>query len=165
MIFSVGAVLTLTGCGAVQKVGNTTIDVTKAVFVWDVKTLHVDFTARSELNLDDDFLPTSVVVRIYQLKDNTSFKTATYPSLVDNDVEILGNSLLATKEVILKPKSSLSLDIPLEENTKFIGMIALYKEPDLNQDNWRLLLKRGDLNIMKAKQIEVSQYQLILLDD
>jgi type VI secretion system protein VasD len=165
MIFSMGVILPLTGCGAVQKVGNATVDVTKSVFVWDVKTLHVDFTARSELNLDDDFHPTSVVLRIYQLKNDMSFKAATYQSLADNDVEILGDSLLATKEVILKPSSSLSLDVPLEDDTKFVGMIALYKDPDLTQDNWRLLLKRKDLNIMKAKQIEVSQYKLILLED
>lgn len=162
----IGAIcILLSGCGAVQSVSDATGSVAKAIFVWDVKTLHLDFTSRAELNLDDDAASSPVVIRIYQLKTADKFSAAPYLSLVDDDAETLGDTLLASKEFVLKPSSSISIDVPFDSKAEFVGIVALYKEPDLKKDNWRLLLKRRDLNISSARKIEVSQYHLTLLDD
>ncbi|WP_392563392.1 type VI secretion system lipoprotein TssJ [Orbus wheelerorum] len=157
------SVFALTGCGAAQSVSEGTAGVAKAIFVWDVRTLHLDYTARAELNTDDKGRSSPVVIRMYQLKDAKSFESATYPLLVSNDQETLGDSLLATKEIVLKPNTSLSVDTPFDKDADYVGIMALFKEPDLKQNNWRILLKRRDLNINKPREIIANKFALELV--
>lgn len=157
--------IVLSGCGAVQSVSEVTTEIAKAVFTWDIRTLHLDFNSRGELNVDDEFLSSAVVVRIYQLKEKDKFTSATYASLVNNDVDTLGETVLERKEFILKPSSSASIDVPLNKNAAFIGIIALFRDPNLIRDDWRLLVKRGDLNITSPRKIDVNKYHLALLDN
>lgn len=155
----------LTGCGAAQSVTEGTANVAKAIFVWDVRTVHLDFTARAELNTDDNNHSSPVMIRIYQLKDPKSFESATYPSLVDSDQETLGASLLALKEIVLKPNTSFSVDTPYDKDADYLGIVALFKEPDLKKNNWRLLLKRRDLNITSARKIIANKFTLELIPE
>lgn len=156
---------TLYGCGVFQSISDGTAKVAKAIFVRDVKTLHLDFTARAELNTDDDSHASPVFIRVYQLRYSKSFESASYQSLVANDKDILGETLLDTKEMILKPNASISLDVPLDINADYVGVIALFKEPDLKTGNWRILLKRGDLNVSSARKIIVNKFTLELVED
>lgn len=156
-------VVMLSGCGAAQSVSEGSASVAKALFVWDVRTLHLDYTARAELNADDNQRSSPVVIRMYQLKDAKSFESASYSSLVDNDQEVLADTLLATKEVVLRPNTSLSVDTPFDKDAEYVGIIALFKEPDLKQNSWRILLKRGDLNINKPREIMANKFALELL--
>lgn len=156
---------TLYGCGIFQSISDGTTKVAKAIFVRDVKTLHLDFTARAELNTDDDSHPSPVFIRVYQLRYAKSFESASYQSLVTNDKDILGETLLDMKEIILKPNTSISLDVPLDVNADYVGVIALFKEPDLKMDNWRILLKRSDLNVSRARKIIANKFMLELIED
>lgn len=155
----------LTACGAAQSVSEGTANVAKAIFVWDVRTLHLDFTARAELNTDDNGKSSPVVIRMYQLKDPKSFESATYNDLVENDQDALGAALLATKEIILKPSNSISVDTPFDSDAYYVGIVAMFKEPDLKHNTWRILLKRRDLNINSAREIAVNQFMLELIED
>lgn len=155
----------LSGCGAAQSVAEGTASVAKAMFIWDVKTVHLDLVARAELNVDDKGQSSAVVIRVYQLADSKSFEAAPYESLVNDDSDTLGVSLLASKEVILKPGNALSLDIPFDSKADYVGIIALVKEPDLKANNWRILLKRRDLNINKPREIIVNQFTLTLIEE
>lgn len=153
----------LTACGAAQSVSEGTTSVAKAIFVWDVRTLHLDFTARAELNTDDSGKSSPVVIRMYQLKDPKSFEAASYNDLVDGDQEALADSLLATKEIVLKPSTSISVDTPFDKNAEYVGIVALFKDPDLKKNNWRLVLERRDLNISSARNITVNPSMLELV--
>lgn len=164
-IWGIFVALILSGCGAVQSVSEGTASVAKAIFVWDVRTVHLDFTARAELNMDDSGRSSPVVIRIYQLSDPKSFESASYPSLVDSDQDSLGASLLATKEIVLKPNVALSVDTPFDKNADYVGIIALFKEPDLKANSWRILLKRGDLNINSPRNIVVNKFALELVEE
>lgn len=163
----VGSILALLlmGCGAAQVVSEGTASVAKAVFVWDVRTLHLDFTARAELNTDDEGRSSPVVIRIYQLSDVQSFNAATYHDLVSQDQDTLGASLLAIKEIVLKPDNAISIDVPFDKNADFVGIAALYKSPDLKHENWRLVIKRRELNINKPRYIIVNPTALELIEE
>ncbi|RKS84470.1 type VI secretion system protein VasD [Orbus hercynius] len=153
----------LSGCGAAQSVSEGTASVAKAIFVWDVRTVHLDFTARAELNTDDNNKSSPVVIRIYQLSDPQSFNSAPYPALVDGDQDALGSALLASKEIVLKPDTALSVDTPFDKNANYVGIVALFKEPDLKANSWRILLKRSDLHINDARAIKVNKFALELV--
>jgi type VI secretion system VasD/TssJ family lipoprotein len=76
-------------------------------------------------------------IRIYQLKDNAKFDNANIDDLWSNDKEVLGDTLLG------EPKTGESLfpedrnnaqgkkiEIELESQTAYIGILALYSESD-----------------------------------
>lgn len=155
--------IVLTGCGLAQSVSEGTANVAKAIFIWDVRTVHLDFTARAELNIDDNHQSSPVMIRIYQLKEPKNFESATYSSLVQNDQETLAASLLATKEIVLKPKTSISIDMPFDKEADYVGIIALFKDPDIKANNWRILLKRGDLNINSPRSIIANKFSITLV--
>lgn len=62
--------LSLSGCGLTQRVADGTVSATKSLFYRQIKTLHLDIRAREAINTSAAGIPLSVVVRIYQLKDN-----------------------------------------------------------------------------------------------
>lgn len=158
-------IISLMGCGIAQSVSETAVEITDSVFKWNVRTLHLDLKARAELNTDDDGRSSPVVIRIYQLKDADNFNAASYQELVDNDSEILQESLIESKEVVLKPDTSISIDTPFDKKADVVGVIALFKEPNLKDNSWRILLERGDLYITEPRQIIASQYSIKLVEE
>lgn len=160
-----GWVVLLSGCGAAQMVSEGAVGASKAIFVWDLRTIHLDLIARAELNPDDAGRSSPVVMRIYQLSDPNSFNGAPYQSLVDNDTATLGDSLIEYKEVVLKPDTAISLDIPFNTKANYIGIAALYRDPNLENNSWRLVIERGDLNIAKPRKVEASKYTISLLSE
>ena len=157
--------IALTGCGIVQSAYEGTVDLSNSVFSWDIRTIHLDITARAELNMDDDNLSSPVVIRIYQLKNADMFNSVFYEDLVNQDSDALKESLLESKELILKPNTSLSVDIPFDKKADVVGIAALYKDPNLKENSWRLVLTRSDLHINKPREIIASQYTIKLLDE
>lgn len=155
----------LTGCGVVQSATEGAIGLSNAIFSWDIKTLHLDITARAEINMDDDAQSSPVVIRIYQLKEDDAFNSASYQELVEHDSDVLKESLIESKEIILRPNTSISIDVPFDKKANVVGVAALYKEPDLKENTWRLVLTRSDLNINKPREIEASQYTIELVDE
>lgn len=155
----------LTGCGIVQSTYEGAADLTNSVFSWSIRTIHLDITARAELNMDDEKLSSPVVIRIYQLKDAETFNSVFYEDLVNKDSDALKESLLESKELILKPNTSVSVDIPFDKKADVVGIAALYRDPNLKENSWRLVLTRSDLHINKPREIIASQYTIKLLDE
>ncbi|MFP3500375.1 type VI secretion system lipoprotein TssJ, partial [Pseudomonas sp. SIMBA_059] len=67
----------------------------RAVFFKQVKVLDVDLDARAALNPDAAGRPTSVAVRVYQLKDRKMFDGASYDDLLKHDRTVLAQDLQA----------------------------------------------------------------------
>ncbi|MFQ1017974.1 type VI secretion system lipoprotein TssJ [Gilliamella sp. BG7] len=155
----------LTGCGMVQSISEKTSDFSNSIFTWDIRTLHLDITARSELNMDDEGRSSPVVIRIYQLKEANTFDSVSYQDLVDQDSNVLKESLLESKEIVLKPNTAIAIDIPFDKKAKIVGITAFYKEPNIKDNSWRLVLKRRDLNINKPREIVAKQYTITLMDE
>lgn len=162
--FGIGGIFfMLTGCGLSQTVKEGTISMTQAVFYKQVKDLHLDFQARAAINISENKAPLATVVRVYQLKDRKAFDAADYYGLLQQADVVLKGDMLAHRDVLMMPQGAVSLDMPLNNEAKFIAVVGLFRAPDMQKDNWRLVLEREELEPEKARTIEVGDGQLTLL--
>lgn len=153
----------LAGCGLTQMVKDGAVNTTKALFYKQIKILHLDFTPRAALNVDGEQTPLAVMVRVYQLKDRKSFDAADYRTLLNNADTVLKSDLLNSREVLVMPGGDVTLDVPLEENAKFIAIVGLFNRPDVKNGKWRLVMAREDLDADKPRTVELADGWLNLL--
>jgi len=157
-----GITLILAGCGLTQSVTDGTVAVTKSIFYKKVKMLHLDIRAREALNVNDDGVALSIVVRIYQLKDRKSFDSTDYPSLFKADSQALKTDLVAEKDIRLQPGGAVTVDMPMEEEAQYVAVAGMFISPDQANNTWRVVINRDDLDPDKARVIEASNNQLTL---
>lgn len=79
------------------------------------------------------------------------------------DSEILAGDIIAQKDVWLQPGGSVAVDMPLDDAAKFIGVAAMFLEPDQKKNTWRVVLSRDELEPDTPHLIEVSGNTLTLL--
>ncbi|POU00269.1 type VI secretion system lipoprotein TssJ [Escherichia sp. ESNIH1] len=153
----------LTGCGLTQSVSDGTASVVNSVFYKQVKTLHLDITARQALNTDEQeniTLSEPLMVRIYQLKDRKTFDKTVYQQLLTQGDDT--SATLASRSLVVKPGEAVSLDMPLDEKAQFVAVVALFRAPDLAKNSWKLVLSRDDLDPEKPRVIEAEHNHLTL---
>lgn len=92
------------GCGLTQSVTDGTKDVAKAVFYKKVKTVHLEFRARAELNPDEDGMSLATRVQVLTLKDRQAFDKADYNTLISDAEHALSTDLVAKKKVQIRPQ-------------------------------------------------------------
>ncbi|ADU70745.1 type VI secretion system lipoprotein TssJ [Pantoea sp. At-9b] len=158
-------VLSLSACGLQQKVVDSTSSAFNSIFYKQIKTLHLDFSARESLNSDSrEHHPLSepVMVRIYQLKARKTFDGTVYQQLIDEAAEVLHADLLAERELIMTPGGDLALNMPMEPETRFVAVVGLFQYPDMAKNSWRLVLERNELNPDKPRVIELDSRHLML---
>lgn len=156
-------VTTLSGCGLTQKVSDGTVAVTKSIFYKQVKTLHLDITARDAINNNASGAPLSTVVRIYQLKDRKVFDDTDYPSLFTEDSQAIKADLLEQKDIRVLPGAAVTIDVPMNEKAQFVAVAGMFLSPDITNNTWRIVLSRDDLDSDKARQIELNNQGMKLL--
>lgn len=156
-------VLALTGCGLTQSVNQGSKSVAKSIFYKQVKILHLDFTARTELNPDIDGTPLATHIWVYQLKDRQAFDTADYTTLLSNADQLLKADFLEKKDLWIRPDSEVSLHIPLAENARYVAIMAQFRTPDSALNSWRKVLDRDDLDPDKTRVIELKGNSLQLV--
>jgi len=153
----------LAGCGLTQTVTDGTVSMTKSIFYKKIKTLQLDFAPRSAINTDGAQAPLATMVRVYQLKDRKSVDAADYQMLLRNADAVLKDDVLASKELLVMPDGSMSLNMPMDENAKFVAVVGLFNRPDLKDNRWRLVLTRDDLDPDKPRTIELGDGWLSLV--
>lgn len=162
------AVLLLSGCGLQQKVSDGSVAAFDAIFYKQIKTLHLDFTARESLNSDSrehNPLSQPVMVRVFQLSESKTFDGAVYQQLTGDAADVLKTGLLAVRDVVLTPGGDVSLNMPMEKEAQFVAVVALFQQPDMTKNNWRIVLERNDLDPGKARVIELSSNSLRLISE
>ncbi len=135
---------------------------TQSIFYPPVKTLHLDLRAREGVNNNAKGASPATVVRIYQLKDRQAFDTTDYPSLFAGDGRGAAGGPGGGKDVRLRPGESVTVDMPMETSAQFVAVAAMFIDPDLTQNSWRLVLTRDELDPARPRIIEASQNQLTL---
>lgn len=157
--------LIVSGCGVTQSVSESTASMTRAIFYKQVKTLRLDFDGRLALNTegtDMRALSVPVMVRVYQLREGKSANNATYDDLLRDADRLLGADLLEQRSLVIKPGEGAQLDVPLNENATVIAVVGLFREPDSQVNDWRLLLNRDDLDPDRPRVIELGESRLTL---
>lgn len=97
----------------------------------------LDLAANAELNPDRKGEPLPVVVRVYQLTDKGAFESATFNQLWKTDEATLGKTLLTRNEVIMNPNSNNKIEIDRNEQAKYVGVVAIFRNPI--EQKWREL--------------------------
>ncbi|MGT0197338.1 MULTISPECIES: type VI secretion system lipoprotein TssJ [Burkholderia] len=152
---TVAAAVLLSGCGAWQSVSDASSNAYRAVFFKQVKVLNVDLTARAALNPDEAGRATSVAVRVYQLKDRKIFDEATYEDLLKNDRIVLAQDLQADMSTVVNPGASSSLSQPMQRETKYVAIVALYRVPGAPGD-WKRVIEKKKLDPDKPLRMDLS---------
>ncbi|MFZ4833754.1 type VI secretion system lipoprotein TssJ [Rouxiella sp. Mn2063] len=153
----------LAGCGLTQTVTDGTVNMTKAIFYKKIKILHLDLSPRAGINTDGAQTPLATMVWVYQLKDRKSVDTASYQTLLRNADAVLKDDLLASKSLLVMPQGSLTLNMPMDENAQFVAVVGLFNRPDMQNNTWRLVLSRNDLDPDKPRTIELGNSGLSLV--
>ncbi|WP_182629898.1 type VI secretion system lipoprotein TssJ [Pantoea hericii] len=156
----------LTGCGVTQGITEGTKSAFNALFYKKINVLHLDFTAREALNTDSresNSLSEPVVVRVYQLKDRNNFDKTVYQQLLKEGEAILQADLLASRDVVVKPGGDVSLNMPMEADAQFVAVVGLFRHPDTDNNTWKRVLQREDLDPDKPRILEAGNNHLTLL--
>lgn len=162
------AMMLLGGCGLQQKVTDGSVAAFGAIFYKQIKTLHLDFSARESLNSDSrehNPLSQPVMVRVFQLRERKAFDGAVYHQLTGDAADVLKAQLLAERDLVLTPGGDVSLNMPMEKEAQFVAVVALFQQPDMTKNNWRLVLERNDLDPDKARVVELSSHSLRLINE
>jgi type VI secretion system protein VasD len=159
-ITSATSAVLLSACGAWQSVSDTTSDAYHAVFYKQVKVLNVDLSAREALNPDDAGRATSVAVRVYQLRDRKLFDGASYDDLLKSDRTVLAQDLQDSKAAVINPGASSSLSQPMKAETKYVAIVAFYRNPG-SGDGWKYVIGKNRLDADKPLKLDLVD-QLVL---
>jgi len=98
-------------------------------------------TAAASLNPDPAGHPLSVQVQVYQLKEPGEFARLGFGEAAGGrpGSELLGADFLARREFTLDPGAGLEATEPLLAETRWVGVVALFRQPDPH--HWRGLVR------------------------
>jgi type VI secretion system protein VasD len=91
-----------------------------------------------QLNPSVSQRPSPLLLRVYELKSPTAFNQADFMSMYQSDQAALASDLVARDEVMLQPGETRPYKKQLAPETRFIGVIAAYR--DLEQATWRVVV-------------------------
>lgn len=153
----------LAGCGLTQTVTDGTASLTKSIFYKKIKTLHLDFTPRTAINADGAQTPLATMIRVYQLKDRKNIDAADYQTLLRKADTVLKEDELGSKELLVMPGGSMTFNMPMDEDAQFVAVVGLFNRPDMQNNRWRLVLDRSDLDPDIPRTIELGEGWLSLV--
>lgn len=101
-------------------------------------TVEARITATPTLNADARSRPSPLVMRVYELSARNAFDTADFVSLYERDKEALAADLVSREEIVLQPGETRDWKKKLSPQTKFLGVVAAYRE--IERASWRAVL-------------------------
>ncbi len=129
-------------------------------------TLRLDFISRAALNTSGremSGLSVPTLVRVYQLRTRAGLETASYDSLVADSGQLPGDDVLVEHGVVVQPGQGAQLNMPLAADARFVAVVALFRDPDLQAGSWRVILSRSELDPLGARVLELGDNRLTLL--
>lgn len=97
--------------------------------------INTTYVANNETNPDISRRPSPVVVMLFQLSSDTAFKNADFFSLYNNAKTTLGASYLYQEQIEIKPNQQIVSNQDILPDTRFIAVIAAYR--DIDNSQWR----------------------------
>lgn len=103
--------------------------------------LHVELHGSRYLNPDAQYHSLPVMVKVYQLKTRDAFDAATFSQLWRQSKSVLGDSLVTSVSARLQPGESKTVRMSKTNETKYVGVMAVYRQP--SSQHWRIIRKIG----------------------
>lgn len=119
-------------------------------------SINAKLDAGAQLNPDARKRPSPVVVRVFELKVPTQFESADFVSLFEKDQAVLGADMVSRDEFVLRPGESKSINKPLSPDTKFVAVMAAFRE--LERARWRAVVPvvAGKKNVISINLDEIA---------
>lgn len=114
---------------AILLLANTEAQAAKTV---KVKT---SVTAVENLNPDYQGRPSPVNIIVFQLVSADAFEQADFFSLFDPEAAVLGGDMLVRTQILLQPGEEREWVAEFQKETRFVGVIAAYR--DIENAQWR----------------------------
>ncbi|MEQ1759519.1 MAG: type VI secretion system lipoprotein TssJ [Vicinamibacterales bacterium] len=101
-----------------------------------------------DTNPDASGRPSPVVIRIYQLRADGPFVAAEFFNLFDDADKALGQALVTKDEYVMAPGERRSLDVTFASETRFVGVMAAFR--DVRNAQWRAVVPvpRGTVTVL-----------------
>ena len=93
--------------------------------------------ASTHVNPDMRNRPSPIVTRLYELTSANRFSTADFFDLYENDGATLATAFVRREEFAVVPLGKLMIERQLQPSTRFIGVIAAYR--DIDKAAWRAI--------------------------
>ena len=140
---SLCAATLLSGCGTAANVADAALELSgdrKPELPESQKPprkVAMPIAAAKNPNTDSRGRPLSMVVRIYKLKDSTTFYQAPFDAFVTpgGDKTVLGDDLLESREITLLPGQRYDWTESVARQAGAVGVVALFNAP--NARRWR----------------------------
>lgn len=101
--------------------------------------LETKIVASRNVNPDYRGKPAPIMVSVYQLHDVKTFNSLDFTSLTQNPKKLLSRDFVSMKNFELVPGQTISIKAKVAAATRFIGVIAAYRQID--QTKWRNSIK------------------------
>lgn len=120
--------------------------------------LVLQLDAKPNVNPNTAGRASPVQVRIYELKSAAAFEASDFVTLFERDSAVLGADLISRDEFMLKPGESKTLRRELGPASRFIAVMAAYR--DIERGRWRTVtaLTAGSDAVM-AVRLDASTLQ------
>lgn len=102
--------------------------------------------ASDQVNPDASGRSSPIVVRLFQLRADGAFAAAEFFDLYGKEKEVLGESLVSRDEYVLAPGETRELEISLNAQTRFLGVLAAYR--DIRAAQWRAVTRAPEKSLM-----------------
>lgn len=119
----------------------------------------IKFTADNSINPNYKDKASPVVINLYQLKNEDTFNSADFFELYGTEKSVLGSDLLITKQIILAPGHTETLEWPIMADAQYFSAVEELSQPE--QDQWKVtatLNKHKKFNlILTCNQINLQE--------
>jgi type VI secretion system protein VasD len=133
------ALLTLTGC--------ISYAVPPAAEAADKVAVKTEITTAADLNPNRDNRPSPIVLFTFQLKTAEAFENADFFSLTAAEATVLGGDLIERTQSILQPGVVLPLEAEFDEEARFLGFVAAFR--DIEKAQWRAVVELPEKGFLK----------------
>ena len=110
--------------------------------------LDLTVTASDDVNPDLHGRPSPVVVHLLELRHPVAFENADFFSLYDRAEQTLPKDWVNSEELELRPGEQLALKLSVEPRSRYVGVLAAYR--DLPHVQWRLVLPLAPGQLTRA---------------
>lgn len=106
--------------------------------------------AVASVNPDSLGRPSPLQVKIFQLGAKDKFEAADYFALSDASEATLGADMLGVQAIMLSPGDRKPYEGVFDPETRFIGVIAGYRE--IHQAQWRAIVEMPEKSLLKLNK-------------
>jgi type VI secretion system protein VasD len=145
--------LIATGCSMFEKDKPATKASKPASAKANQPTLKLQLFAGGNLNENKKGQPLALVIKFYVLRDVNAFEQDDYATFLDKSQTSaqLGPDLVKRWKTLLVPSQHYEIDMPQKPPGKYLGVVALYRQPD--PERWRFAF---NLSPKKGKPIVIG---------